>query len=98
MAKHNREKASIIYNEIDRNPLFSGTAAEEDRSLMNVTFVGNKDGIENDFLSKCEEAGCIGLKGHRSIGGFRASIYNAMTIEGVNQLVEVMQDFEKRMG
>ncbi len=95
MAKHNEEKAAIIYNEIDRNSLFKGVAAKEDRSLMNVTFVATKEGIEKDFLAACEAAGCVGLKGHRSVGGFRASIYNAMSIEGVNTLAQVMQDFEK---
>jgi len=95
MAKHNAEKAAIVYNEIDRNSLFEGVAAKEDRSLMNVTFVATREGIEKDFLAACETAGCVGLKGHRSVGGFRASIYNAMTIEGVNALAKVMQDFEK---
>ncbi len=98
MAKHNQEKAAIVYDEIDRNSLFKGAAAKEDRSLMNVTFVATQEGLDKDFLAACEAAGCVGLKGHRSVGGFRASIYNAMTIEGVKTLASVMQAFEKAKG
>jgi len=94
MQAHNEAKAKVLYDEIDRNPLFEGTAAKEDRSLMNVTFVAKDDSHQEAFLAACEAANCIGLKGHRSVGGFRASIYNAMPKEGVERLVQVMKDFE----
>jgi len=94
----NKAKAELLYNEIDRNSLFKGTAAKEDRSLMNVCFLLNDDSLKDAFLSKAEAAGCIGLNGHRSVGGFRASIYNAMDIKGVEVLVDVMKDFEKVNG
>ena len=97
MYRINREKAELLYNEIDRNSMFVGTAATEDRSLMNVCFVmaeGYKD-KEADFMAFAKERGMIGIKGHRSVGGFRASIYNACPIESVKALVECMQEFEK---
>ena len=98
MYKLNLQKAAILYDEIDRNPLFmSGIAREEDRSIMNVTFVmteGYKD-KEADFLTFATERGMSGLKGHRSVGGFRASIYNAMPLSSVEALVETMKAFEK---
>jgi len=93
MANHNEAKAKIIYDEIDSNPSFKGVARKEDRSLMNVTFVLADETKNDAFLAACEKAGCSGVKGHRSVGGFRASIYNAMTIEGVEALVEVMKQF-----
>jgi len=98
MAKHNAAKAKIVYDEIDRNPLFKGSARAEDRSLMNACFLLNDDNLNTKFLERAEAAGCVGLKGHRSVGGFRASIYNAMTIEGVQTLEEVMQSMEKDFG
>lgn len=97
MEKHNKAKAQLLYDEIDRNPLFEGTAAVEDRSLMNVTFVSKDESHQGPFLEACAAANCIGLKGHRSVGGFRASIYNAMAKEGVETLVQVMKDFEAKM-
>jgi len=93
MAKLNQEKAGLLYNEIDSNPCFVGTAAKEDRSLMNVTFLLNNKELEGDFLELCAAAGCVGVKGHRSVGGFRASIYNAMPLESVQVLVDVMNQF-----
>ncbi len=96
MQVHNEEKAAMLYNEIDTNPLFEGAAAKEDRSLMNVTFTMKDDSLTNEFLQLAEEAGCVGLKGHRSVGGFRASIYNAMTKEGIQVLVDLMQAFAKK--
>lgn len=93
MANHNEAKAKVIYDEIDRNPSFKGVARKEDRSLMNATFVLADETKNEAFLAACEEAGCSGVKGHRSVGGFRASIYNAMTLEGVEALVEVMKQF-----
>ncbi|HMQ08091.1 MAG TPA: 3-phosphoserine/phosphohydroxythreonine transaminase [Saprospiraceae bacterium] len=98
MEKRNQEKAVLLYREIDRNPLFKGNVVAEDRSLMNVCFVALNEAHEKPFLSLCESAGCVGLKGHRSAGGFRASIYNAMDKKGVQVLVDVMQDFEKKYG
>lgn len=99
MYKRNQEKAALLYNEIDRNPVFRGTCAVEDRSLMNVCFVMTADyeGREKEFLQLAEERGLYELKGHRSVGGFRASIYNAMPKEGVQALVDVMQEFEKKV-
>lgn len=97
MYKKNQEKAGILYAEIDRNPLFTGTCAVEDRSLMNVCFVMSEEfkALEADFLKFATDRGMSSLKGHRSVGGFRASIYNAMPIEGVQALIDCMQAFEK---
>lgn len=98
MEKKNKEKAALLYAEIDRNPLFVGTAVAEDRSLMNVCFV-MADGFQDkeaEFLKFATERNLDGLKGHRSVGGFRASIYNAMPEEGVQALVEAMQEFAKK--
>ncbi|MBK8502656.1 MAG: 3-phosphoserine/phosphohydroxythreonine transaminase [Saprospiraceae bacterium] len=94
----NQQKAKVLYDEIDRNPLFIGVAAPEDRSLMNVTFLLKDQALEKPFLEMCKQIGCDGVKGHRSVGGFRASIYNAMPLEGVEALVGAMQQFEKQMG
>lgn len=96
MEKINKEKAGILYNEIDTNPLFVGTCKEEDRSLMNVCFVmaSGYEELEADFLKFAVERGMDGIKGHRSVGGFRASIYNAMPIESVQALVDCMQEFK----
>ena len=93
----NRRKADLLYAEIDRNPLFVGTAAKEDRSDMNVCFVmapGYED-LQDEFLAFAKEHDMVGIKGHRSVGGFRASIYNACTVEDVQALVDCMQAFEK---
>lgn len=98
MQGKNEEKAAILYKEIDDNPLFEGTAAKEDRSLMNVTFLLKDSDLESAFLDACAEANCVGVKGHRSVGGFRASIYNAMPKESVQVLVDVMKDFAKNFG
>ena len=95
--KLNLKKAETIYNEIDRNSLFVGTAAKEDRSIMNVCFVmapGHED-LQDEFMAYAKSQGMIGIKGHRSVGGFRASIYNACTQEDVEALVACMQEFEK---
>lgn len=96
--KRNKEKAGLLYAEIDRNPLVKGVVEQEDRSLMNATFVLKDDSLNEAFLQACRDANCIGIKGHRSVGGFRASIYNAMPIKSVHVLVEVMQNFEKKHG
>lgn len=98
MYKINQKKAAMLYDEIDRNKLFVGTAAEEDRSLMNVCFVMHDDykDKEAQFLEYSKEQGMVGIKGHRSVGGFRASIYNSCPIEAVEALIKCMQDFEKQ--
>jgi phosphoserine aminotransferase len=96
--KRNQAKADLLYGEIDRNPLFKGTAAVEDRSKMNVCFLLNDDSKNEAFLAEAAKANCIGLKGHRSVGGFRASTYNAMDIDSVQVLVDLMQNFEKTHG
>lgn len=96
MDKRAHERAEILYAEIDRNKLFRGTVKEEDRSLMNICFVMNDDyaELEKPFLEYATAQGMVGIKGHRSVGGFRASCYNAQTIEGVEALVKCMKDFE----
>lgn len=96
MDRRARERAEIVYGEIDRNKLFKGTAAVEDRSLMNLCFVMNEEyaELEKLFLDFATGRGMVGIKGHRSVGGFRASCYNAQTLEGVNALVQAMKDFE----
>lgn len=96
MDKLAHERAEMLYAEIDRNKLFRGTAKEEDRSLMNICFVMNDEykELEKTFLDYALSCGMVGVKGHRSVGGFRASCYNAQTIEGVEALVKCMQDFE----
>ena len=94
--KINNEKAALLYEEIDRNPLFRGTVEKEDRSKMNVCFLMNDPARENEFLKYATEQNIIGIKGHRSAGGFRASLYNAMPLKSVAFLVAVMQDFEKK--
>ena len=88
-------EADLLYGEIDRNPLFEGTAAIEDRSNMNVTFLLTDESKEEEFNKMWNEAGINGLKGHRSVGGYRASMYNAMPIESVQVLVDVMKKLEQ---
>ena len=93
--KLNQRKADVLYNEIDRNSLFTGTANKEDRSNMNVCFLLTDISKEETFNSMWNKAGISGIKGHRSVGGYRASIYNAMPIESVQLLVDEMQKLEK---
>jgi phosphoserine aminotransferase len=95
MEKLNNAKANLIYSEIDRNPLFKGTSAIEDRSAMNATFLLNDETHAPIFDTMWKEAGISGLPGHRSVGGYRASMYNAMPIESVQVLVDVMKALEK---
>ena len=95
MKERNEAKAKVLYDFLDRSKLFKGTVRKEDRSLMNVPFVtGDKD-LDAKFIKEAEAAGFTNLKGHRSVGGMRASIYNAMPIEGVEKLVAFMETFEK---
>jgi phosphoserine aminotransferase len=91
----NQEKANLLYAEIDRNPLFEGTAAKEDRSNMNVCFLLNDSSKEDAFNTLWNAAGVSGIKGHRSVGGYRASMYNAMPIESVQVLVDIMKKLEQ---
>lgn len=91
---YNNLKADLIYSEIDQNDMFEGTTAIEDRSIMNATFVLKEERLNDTFLNACNEANISGLKGHRSVGGFRASMYNAMRIESVKILVDVMRNFK----
>ncbi|SMC95374.1 3-phosphoserine/phosphohydroxythreonine transaminase [Pedobacter africanus] len=93
--KENIAKANALYKEIDRNPLFKGTCAVEDRSRMNICFVMENPELEKPFLKFAEENGIEGIKGHRSVGGFRASMYNALPITSVHALIDLMQTFEE---
>ncbi|MBQ7943248.1 MAG: 3-phosphoserine/phosphohydroxythreonine transaminase [Lachnospiraceae bacterium] len=95
MKEHNEKKAKILYDFLDQSKLFKGTVRAEDRSLMNVPFVTGSDELDAKFVKEAKEAGFENLKGHRSVGGMRASIYNAMPIEGVEALVAFMKKFEE---
>ncbi|PZD79286.1 3-phosphoserine/phosphohydroxythreonine transaminase [Mesonia sp. K7] len=94
--KVNTKKADLLYNEIDRNPLFTGFAAKEDRSPMNATFNLSDESLKEKFNTLWQEAGINGLNGHRSVGGYRASMYNALPLESVHVLVEVMKNLEQK--
>ena len=94
MAERNRKKAKILYDFLDNSKMFKGTVVPEDRSLMNVPFVTDSDELNAKFVKEAEAAGFVNLKGHRTVGGMRASIYNAMPIEGVQALVEFLRTFE----
>jgi phosphoserine aminotransferase len=96
MAKRNQAKAALLYNEIDANPLFKGSAAVEDRSEMNVNFLLTNEALKDEFDAAWKAAGIIGLNGHRSVGGYRASMYNALEIESVQVLVDVMRSFAQK--
>src|SRR5699024_9478642 len=95
MKAHNEKKAKILYDFLDQSKMFHGTVVPEDRSLMNVPFVTDSDERNAKFIKEATEAGFVNLKGHRTVGGMRASIYNAMPIEGVEKLVAFMQKFEE---
>ena len=96
MYEINKKKAALLYDEIDRNSMFIGTAVKEDRSLMNVCFVmaPGKEALQDEFFAFAKERGMVGIKGHRSVGGFRASLYNACSLEDVQALVDCMKEFE----
>ena len=94
MKEYNEKKAAVLYDFLDESKLFKGTVRKEDRSLMNVPFVTGDADLDAKFVKEAKEAGFENLKGHRSVGGMRASIYNAMPIEGVEKLVEFMKKFE----
>ena len=93
--KCNEAKAKLLYDEIDRNSIFNGTVEKESRSRMNVCFLANTPENEAEFTKFAAERGMVGIKGHRDVGGFRASLYNAMPIDGVQALVDTMKEFEK---
>lgn len=95
MKEHNEKKAKILYDFLDESKMFSGTVVKKDRSLMNVPFVTGDQELDAKFVGEAAKAGFVNLKGHRSVGGMRASIYNAMPVEGVYKLVEFMKNFEK---
>lgn len=94
----NRQKAALVYDTIDALPLFRGTVAKEDRSLMNAVFVMEDPALEAAFLQTCKDHGMIGVKGHRSVGGFRLSLYNAMPMSSVTAVTDLMKDFAQRNG
>jgi phosphoserine aminotransferase len=94
--KKNIEKAALLYEEIDNNPLFTGTVAKEDRSKMNVCFVMNNPALEESFLAYTKTQNIVGIKGHRLVGGFRASLYNALPISSVQVLVDAMKSFAQQ--
>ena len=94
----NEKKAALLYDFLDQSKLFHGTVVPEDRSLMNVPFVTGDADVDAAFVKAATEAGFVNIKGHRSVGGMRASIYNAMPVEGVERLVAFMKDFEKQHG
>jgi phosphoserine aminotransferase len=95
MKELNEKKAKILYDFLDSSKMFKGTVVPEDRSLMNVPFVTDSEELNAKFIKEATEAGFVNLKGHRTVGGMRASIYNAMPVEGVEKLVQFMADFEK---
>jgi len=98
MATQNTAKADLLYNALDKSSLFYSPVAKQDRSKMNAVFLIRDEDLTASFLAACTEAGCSGVKGHRSVGGFRASIYNAMGLDGVQTLVNVMSEFERTHG
>lgn len=98
IAENNKKKSSLLYDQIDNSSFYNGTAAKKDRSIMNITFRLPSEELETKFISEAKDAGFIGLKGHRSVGGCRASIYNAFPLQGVEELVDFMKNFEKTNG
>lgn len=94
--KINEQKANLIYSEIELNPVFSGFAAKEDRSNMNATFNITDETLKETFDNQCKEAGINGINGHRSVGGYRASMYNALSLESVGTLVDIMSELERK--
>jgi phosphoserine aminotransferase len=98
MEAHNRRKAAILYDHLDATTFFRSPVARDCRSLMNVPFRLRDDRLDADFLKGAEQRGMVQLKGHRVVGGMRASIYNAMPIEGVQALVDYMREFEQKRG
>lgn len=98
MENRNNAKAELFYSTLDLLPVFKGPVAKEDRSKMNAVFVMQDPGLEKEFLDTCKKEGMVGIKGHRSVGGFRVSMYNALTIESVKALTDLMKDFAQKRG
>jgi phosphoserine aminotransferase len=98
MEKLNDAKAALFYQTLDSLPIFRGPIAKEDRSTMNAVFVLNDPSLEKEFLGICKENGMVGVKGHRSVGGFRVSMYNALTIDSVKAITDLMKDFANKKG
>lgn len=98
MEAHNRAKAALLYDYLDSTPFYGNQVAAADRSLMNVCFFLQDAALDAEFLKGAQAHNMLQLKGHRSVGGMRASIYNAMSLEGVRALVEYMRDFARRKG
>ena len=96
MEKINNKKAKKIYSFIDQSDFYENKINKEDRSIMNIPFLLNNEDLNSRFLEESRDAGLLALKGHRSVGGFRASIYNAMPVSGVSALISAMQEFEKQ--
>ena len=96
MQKINEEKAAVLYDFSDSSSMFKGTVVKKDRSIMNIPFVTGDDDLNAAFIKEAASKGFVNLKGHRTVGGMRASIYNAMPVEGVQKLVELMKDFEAK--
>ena len=96
--KLNNAKAELFYSTLDSLPIFKGIVAKEDRSYMNAVFVMDDPLLEKEFLDLCKQEGMVGVKGHRSVGGFRVSMYNALTIESVKALTDLMKEFASKRG
>ncbi len=96
--KINTQKAALLYHVLDATPIFKPTVAKEDRSRMNVVFVMENPELEKEFLARCKQEGMIGVKGHRSVGGFRISLYNALPLESVSAITDLMRDFANKKG
>jgi len=94
----NDRKAALLYDTLDNLPVFRPTVAKEDRSKMNVVFVMDSPELEKEFLTLCKENGMVGIKGHRSVGGFRVSLYNALPLSSVRVLTDLMKDFAQKKG
>ena len=94
LQKINEEKAKILYDFLDESKMFKGTVVKKDRSLMNITFITSNKDLDAKFIKEATDQGLVELKGHRSVGGMRASIYNAMPVDGVIKLLEFMKKFE----
>ena len=95
MGKVNMEKSSLLYDYIDQSSFYSNPVCKPYRSWMNIPFILARDDLENDFIQNAEDEGLFNLKGHRTVGGMRASVYNAMPIEGIEKLITFMDDFAK---
>jgi phosphoserine aminotransferase len=98
MEKRNNEKAKLFYNTIDSLPIYRGMVAKEDRSKMNAVFVIDDPVMEKEFLDLCKSEGMIGVKGHRTVGGFRVSMYNALPLESVKAITDLMREFANKKG